>query len=160
MTRTAGLALLSLLLAACGSEEERSAGPSSASTTASTVSATARASTSSSPNPADARLDQAIAICTDGLEEPDTVLYDAVHAARAGSRSVSEIAAAFRQAQDSVEGLAAEAEAADHPGLSQSLQEYADVLGRARVSGDAGLTEIVDAREAIDAACLMSAADQ
>ena len=112
-----------------------------------------------SPTAENARLEQAIAICTEGMTEPDTLVFDAIQAARAGTRSVTEIAEAFRQPQDALEGLATDAQEADLPTLSQSLQAYADVLGRARVSGDAGLPEMTDAREAVGTACLTQSAE-
>jgi hypothetical protein len=156
MAKIAALALVCLLLAGCGSEDQLSARQSSPPSTRPPSSV----STSMSPSPSNVRLEQAIAICTDGIAEPDTLVGDAIDAARAGTRSVSEIATAFREAQDAVEELATEAETADFPDVAQSLQAYADVLGRARVGGDAGLTEMADAREAINAACLTAAVEQ
>jgi len=153
MVKTASLALACLLLAGCGGSEPEASSATSATTATST-------STAPTPTPTaeNARLEHAIAICTDRLTEPDTLVFDAIKAARAGTRSVSEIAEAFRQAQDALEGLATEAQGADLPRLSQSLQAYADVLGRARVSGDAGLPEMTDAREAVNTACLTQSA--
>jgi hypothetical protein len=159
MTKAAGLALACLLLTTCGAPDaEIEAGPSASTT--SSASTTTSASASPTPSPVDARLGQAIAICTDGMVKPDTLIGDAIDAARAGTRSVSEIADAFRLGQDAAEELAAEAGSADFPDLAEALQAYADVLGRARVSGDAGLPDMTDAREAINTACLTAAVDQ
>lgn len=103
-------------------------------------------------------MDLAVAICTQELADPDSQIYDAATAARAGTRSVTEIAAAFQEAQNSIEALATKAEVGALPHLAQVLQQYADTLGRARVAGDVGLEQINDAREAVNIACYTPAA--
>lgn len=150
--RARGSALIAaaLLLTGCGGASDAQSQDEQPATASPTRNPPAPSSTAAD----DAWLDLAVKICTDGLREPDTLVYDAAEAARAGTRSVAEIADAFRQAQDAAEGLAGDAERGELAVLSQSLQNYADVLGRARVRGDAGLTEILDAREAINTACM------
>jgi len=153
----APLAAALLLMAACGGggdevEEGSAARTSSAATT---TSAAAGSATSTAPA-GDQTFKLAAAICTDGISEPDQLVTDAAHGAQNGTRSVTEVAEAFRNAQDAVEALSDQA-SADYPRLSQSLQTYADTLGRARVSGDVGLSEITAAREDLNTACLIPA---
>lgn len=94
----------------------------------------------------------AIEICTERLAVPDADLLAAVTAARAGTRTDAEVAESFRRVQDTIESLSREA-TPDYPRLAASLQSYADVLGRARVSGAEGVGDITEAREAVDVAC-------
>lgn len=145
---TASLVAAALLLAACGEDDGAFQAEEATPSRSASPSASASAAT-----PTGDVFALAVEICTEGVAVPDSLVSDASHAARNGTRSVSEIADTFREAQDAVEDLAAEAEAGDYPRLTQALQTYADTLGRARVSGTAGLTEILDAREAIDLAC-------
>jgi hypothetical protein len=145
-----------VLLTGCGEGAADDGAAQPPSSSAATPSSSAP--TSASPT-SDAGSTLAVRICTEGLAEPDALVLDAMEAARAGTRSVSEIADAFREAQDLTEGLAEEAAEADLPRLSQALQDYANVLGQARVSGDAGLTEMIDTREAINVACYMPDAE-
>jgi hypothetical protein len=160
--RTRGAALLTgvLLLSGCGGTADGDDSQSEATAPSSTAATTtaARSTTTAPATPTNASFDLALELCTDGLTQPDTLVYDAAQAARAGTRSVAEIADAFRQAQDAVEVLADRATDGALPKLGAAFQSYADTLGRARVSGADGLTEIMDTREAIDAACLSSAA--
>lgn len=137
------------------SSSSEPASPSSSSSTSPSPSSTSSttATEPTAPDPDDAMFDLAVTICTEGLAEPDTLIYDATVAAREGTRSEAEILGAFTDAQDGVEALADEAEAGGATNLAASLQAYADTLGRARVSGDVGLDGITDAREAVDAAC-------
>jgi len=155
MVKLAGLALACLMFAGCTASESEASSATSATTESSTSTAPTPTPTSTSAN-----LDQAIAICTDGIAGPDALVSDAAHGAREGTRSTSEVAAAFRQAQDAVEGLSLGAGSAGFPQLSQSLQNYADVLGRARVVGDVGLTEITVARQEINTRCLLAGTEQ
>lgn len=148
--RIRGVVLLAvpLLLAACAAGDKQAA----------STSESPPSSSSSAPDPstsaaAQSGLELAVEICTSGLSGADTLVSDAAHAARDGTRSVSEIADSFRSAQNSIEALATKAEDSNFPHLAGVLQEYADTLGRARVAGDVGLGQITDAREAVNIAC-------
>ena len=150
--RLTGLVAAVLMLTACGGgdgEPPSTQADVTATTSAAAVTSAARAT----PSPAADSYAKAVELCTEGLAGPDGQISDAMHAAHDGTRSVSEVADAFREAQDDVEGLAAQAEAGNYPRLAQALQVYADTLGRARVSGAAALDDITATREAINLAC-------
>lgn len=144
-----------LVLAACGGGEETSASPSQS------ASATTSRTPSPSPSPADTAAAEAEAASEDAITTirlcqsmaPDSEkLLNAISAARNGTRTPQEIAATFREVQDSVEAMVAQVPER-YPRLSTALQEYADTLGKARVDGSAGVTEIADAVENVNAAC-------
>jgi hypothetical protein len=153
--RLAIAACVVTVIAGCGGGDGADQQAAGSATTVSTTTAATTPTTSPTSTVASG-LDFAVGICTEGLTEPDQLIYDAALAARAGTRTPAEIADAFRTAQDAVQNLSEEAVEGGFPNLGQVLRDYADVLGVARVSGGAGLTEINDAREQIDVACLMA----
>jgi hypothetical protein len=91
-------------------------------------------------------------ICTDRLAEPDRKILSAITAARAETRSATEVEAMFREAQDAIDALVP-AVPPKYPRLAAELQAYSDTLGRARVRGDVGLGELADAKEQLNAVC-------
>lgn len=142
-----------LVLAACGGGEATSASPS--------PSATPTTSRTPAPSPADTAAAEAQAFSEDVITRirlcqsiaPDgKKLLNAIRAARNGTRTPQEIAVTVREVQDSVEAMVAQVPER-YPRLSSALQAYADTLGRARVDGSAGVTEITDAVEKVNAAC-------
>lgn len=137
------------LLAGCGDGEATDADAAPSTPSASTSVASTSAATPST----DDGTAVAVELCTTGMTGPDALVSGAAHDAHDGTRSVSEIADAFREAQDATEVLVGRAQSAQLGRLAQALQTYADTLGRARVVGDIGLTEILDARQAVDVAC-------
>jgi hypothetical protein len=141
-------AVAAVVLTGCGQAEDE---PAAASTSPSS-SAAATSTASSSPG---SEFELSVSICTEGIAEPDATVLAAANAAHDGTRSVEEVAASFREAQDAVDDLAAQAVDAGYERLGPALQTYADTLGRARVVGDVGLDEITDARQAIDVACYL-----
>lgn len=154
MTRLPYLCLLVLLLTGCSDAGQEETSAAASATQVPTVTST---TTEEPATGVDYDLDLAVDICTAGLSGPDAAFLDAVDAARAGTRSVSEINDMFREIQDDIEDQATRAEEGELPRLAQALQTYADTIGQARVSGTAGLDELISSRETIDAACFLPA---
>lgn len=141
------VAVAMCLLTGCGEAADDSGAEQSPATSRSR--SAAAPTTSAAPT----GMELAVQICTEKIDEPDTLVSDAVHGAHDGTRSVDEVAQAFRTAQDGVEALRRQAEAGGLPNLARALKDYEAALGRARVVGDVGLPEITDARAAINIAC-------
>lgn len=153
----AGLLAVCTSVGACGDIEQQPAGaPSASPSPASAEVVLPSHAAAPSPDPY-ADLLTGVRLCTDELDPLDDKIWAAITAARAGTRTVAEIASSFREVQDAVERLVPQVPA-DFRRLAEALQSYADALGRARVSGAGGIAALSSAREQLDAACLAPAA--
>lgn len=145
-----------LLLAGCGGTavEDQSRGDQASAPSA--TSPTPTPTTVTIP-PANAGLQLAVSICADGMVEPDAVMHDAVRAARENTRPYSQFVGSLQETRTLVETLAGQALKGGLSTIGQSLQDYAQALGRSSASEVLALSEVADTREAIDIACLTGA---
>lgn len=149
-TWSAMLALLILTSSAgCGDASPKRAAPVTPASPPASATPTPVTTPSLDSTTADALA--AMRLCAE-FPGPDAQVLAAIKAARGGTRTPSEIADSFRQAQTDVEALAARVPAR-FPLLSAELQSYANTLGRARVKGDVGVPEITAAAASRNAVC-------